>query len=56
MQTEPGITNEKIEEISSGIMNISFAPSVCIHRSIVLTFIEKKYACRFFSHGTYFIP
>ena len=29
--------------------NISFVPSVCIHRSIILIFIEKKYACRFFS-------
>ena len=30
------------------IMNISFLPSICIHRSIILIFIEKKYACRFF--------
>ena len=30
------------------VMNISFLPSVCIHRSIILTFTEKKYACRFF--------
>ena len=29
--------------------NISFAPSICIHRSIILIFIEKKYACQFFS-------
>ena len=29
-------------------MNISFVPSVCIHRSIILIFIEKKYTCRFF--------
>ena len=38
------------------IMNISFLPSICIHRSIILIFIEKKYACRFFSHGKYFVP
>ena len=30
------------------IMNISFVPSISIHRSIILIFIEKKYACRFF--------
>ena len=29
-------------------MKISFLPSICIHRSIILIFIEKKYACRFF--------
>ena len=33
------------------IMNISFVPSVCIHRPIIFIFIEKKYACRFFSLG-----
>ena len=31
------------------MMNISFEPSICIHRSIILIFIEKRYACRFFS-------
>ena len=30
------------------IMNISFVPSMCIHRSIILIFIQKKYPCRFF--------
>ena len=27
----------------------SFVPSICLHWSIILIFIEKKYACRFFS-------
>ena len=30
------------------ITNISFLPSICIHRSIILIFIEKMYACRSF--------
>ena len=30
------------------IMYISFVPSVCIHRSIISIFKDKKYACRFF--------
>ena len=34
--------------------NISFVSSICIHRSIVLIFIKKKYACRFFSQKIYF--
>ena len=29
-------------------MKISFLPSICIHRSIILIFIDKKYACWFF--------
>ena len=32
------------------MMNISFVPSIYIHRSIILSFIgKKKYACQFFS-------
>ena len=32
------------------IMYISFVLSICIHRSVILIFIEKKYACQgFFS-------
>ena len=31
------------------MMNISFVPSIYIHRSIILIFIQKKYACRSFS-------
>ena len=31
-----------------------FVPSICIHRSIILIFIEKKFVRRFFSHGKYF--
>ena len=27
------------------MMNVSFVPSICIHRSIILTFIEKKEVC-----------
>ena len=30
------------------IMNISFLPSVCIHRSIILIFIEKKVSSAIF--------
>ena len=37
------------------IMNISFLFSICIPRSIILIFIEKKYACQFFLHGKYFV-
>ena len=37
------------------MMNISFVPSVCIHRSIILIFMEEKYA-NFFPHGKYFFP
>ena len=29
-------------------MRLSFLPSICIHRSIILIFTEKKYACQFF--------
>ena len=36
------------------IMNISFVPSVCIHRSIVLISIEKVCLSIFFPHGIYF--
>ena len=34
-------------------MIISFLPSICIQRPIILIFIEKtyRYACQFFSHG-----
>ena len=96
LQTEPGIANEKKEEISKGsrgmptppsplprkilkvetkicaiwgiletnlkkcstlkfMTNISFVPSICIHRSIILIFIEKKYACIVF-HRQYIFP
>ena len=37
------------------IMNISFVPSVCIYRSIILTFIGKKYAFRFFPRNIIFL-
>ena len=37
-------------------MKSSFLSSVCIHRSITLIFIEKKYVYRFFSNGKYFVP
>ena len=30
------------------MMNVSFVPSIWIHKSIILIFIEKKYACRLF--------
>ena len=36
------------------IMNISFVPSICIHRSIILIFTEKTYACPFFFPQTIF--
>ena len=31
------------------MMNVSFVHSICIHGSIVVIFIEKNHACRFFS-------
>ena len=34
--------------------NISFLPLIYIHRSIVLIFIEKKYACQCFFHRKIF--
>ena len=38
------------------MMNVSFVPSICIHRSIILIFIEKKYACRFLFPPKIFSP
>ena len=39
------------------ITKISFLPSICIHRSIILIFIEKKVCLSiFFPHGKYFVP
>ena len=36
-------------------MNVSFLPSICIHRSIISTFIEKKsMLVNFFLHGKFF--
>ena len=36
--------------------NLHFAPSTCIHRSIILMFIEEKYAFRFFCPWKIFFP
>ena len=36
--------------------NISFVPSVCIHRSIILIFIEKEVCLSIFFHGKYIFP
>ena len=38
------------------IMNISFVPSICIHRSIILIFIEKKVCLSIFPHWKYCFP
>ena len=38
------------------IMNMSFVPSICIHRFIIFIFIRKKYACRFFCPRNIFFP
>ena len=38
------------------IMNTSFVPSICIHGSIILIFIEKSMLVDFFPHGKYFFP
>ena len=46
-----GILEANLKKCSTPkfMTNISFVPSICIHRSITLIFTEKKYACRFFS-------
>ena len=38
------------------ITNISFVPSICIHRSIILIFIEKSMLADFFPHGKKYFP
>ena len=38
------------------MMNISFVPSICIHRSIILIFIEKMYGCQFFFYMENSLP
>ena len=38
------------------IMNISFVPSVCIHRPIILIFIEKSMLADFFPHEKNYFP
>ena len=60
--SEPGIANGKKRRKflgeSGGILhfttNISFVPSICIHRSIILIFIEKSMLVNFFPRKIYF--
>ena len=51
-----GILEANLKKCSTPkfITNISFVPSICIHRSIIIIFTGKKCACRFFHRKNIF--